>query len=86
MSQSLCLTSYATEADSRVLRERYVRDDIPCGYEKCHLCTTFPGFKPVLPTIGFQGHTKYAAKEGHWLVIDTNIVLHQVSCETTAAS
>lgn len=61
-----------------VLRERYVRDDIPCGYESCHLCASFPGFRPVLPKTGFKGHTKYITKEGHWLVVDTNIVLHQV--------
>lgn len=43
------------------------------------MCTAFPGFKPILPATGFEGHTKYTAKEGHWLVIDTNIVLHQAS-------
>lgn len=65
--------------DTSVLRERYVREDIPCGYEKCHLCTDFPGFRPVLPTKGFLKHTKLDSKQGHWLVVDTNVVLHQVS-------
>lgn len=65
-------------ADHAVLRERYVREDIPCGFEKCHLCADFPGFRPVLPTKGFLKHTKLDSKQGHWLVVDTNVVLHQV--------
>ena len=63
-----------------VLREKYVRDDIPCGFAECHLCADFPGFRPVLPEKGYTAHSKFTSKNGHWLVIDTNIVLHQVSC------
>lgn len=62
-----------------VLRERYVRDDIPCGFEDCRQCRSFPGYKAVLPRIGFTKHSKYDLKQGHYLVVDTNIVLHQVS-------
>jgi len=69
----------STQADQPVLRERYVRDDIPCGFEDCHLCDDFPGFRPVLPNKGFTKHTKLDTKQGHWLVVDTNVVLHQVS-------
>jgi len=61
-----------------VLRERYVRDDIPCGFESCHLCSSFPGFKPVLPEIGYTNHSKFNDKAGFYLVVDTNVVLHQV--------
>nr|KIR44756.1 exosome complex exonuclease DIS3/RRP44 [Cryptococcus bacillisporus CA1280] len=60
-----------------IFRERYVRDDIPCGYQDCHQCAQFPGYKPVLPRAGFLQHTKFAGN-GHYLVIDTNIVLHQM--------
>lgn len=63
-----------------VLRERYVRDDIPCGYEDCHLCNDFPGYKAVLPKVGYTKHARFDGREGHYLVIDTNVVLSQVSC------
>jgi exosome complex exonuclease DIS3/RRP44 len=62
-----------------VLRERYVRDDIPCGFEGCRLCAGFPGYKAALPRSGFRKHSKLNSPNGHYLVIDTNIVLHQVS-------
>lgn len=61
------------------MREKYVRDDIPCGFAECHLCAEFPGFRPVLPERGYTQHSKFNSKNGHWLVVDTNIVLHQVS-------
>ncbi|KAK4689829.1 exosome complex exonuclease DIS3/RRP44, partial [Tremellales sp. Uapishka_1] len=48
------------------LRERYVRDDIPCGYEQCHLCSDFPGYKPVLPRTGYAAHARFSGREGHW--------------------
>lgn len=63
-----------------VLRERYLRSDIPCGYACCTECATFPGFKPVLPSVGYTAHRKLqqASPAGHWLIVDTNIVLHQM--------
>ncbi|KAK1926504.1 hypothetical protein DB88DRAFT_450259, partial [Papiliotrema laurentii] len=61
-----------------VLRERYVRDDIPCGFEQCHLCRNFPGFKAVLPKIGYTNHSKFNERPGHYLVVDTNVVLNQI--------
>ena len=64
----------------KILRERYLRSDIPCGYEACTECSDYPGFKQVLPVQGAQGHSKFKSEAGHWLVVDTNIVLHQVSC------
>jgi exosome complex exonuclease DIS3/RRP44 len=69
---------------TEVLRERYVRDDVPCGYAACHLCSNFPGYKAILPKTGYSNHAKFTGKQGHFLVIDTNIVLHQVSlCKPT---
>lgn len=79
----------------KVLRERYLREDIPCGYEGCQDCSGFEGYKSVLPDVGYTGYfpadrrsagagrstDKAAAAEagaGHFLVIDTNIVLHQM--------
>jgi hypothetical protein len=32
-----------------------------------------------LPNKGFVKHTKLDTKQGHWLVVDTNVVLHQVT-------
>ncbi|GFZ46672.1 Chromosome disjunction protein 3 [Saitozyma sp. JCM 24511] len=78
LSQTKFLKKTARGKVLNFLRERYVRDDIACGFEECHLCADFPGFKPVLPKRGYTLHTKFAAKEGHWLVIDTNVVLHQM--------
>nr|ODO01078.1 exosome complex exonuclease DIS3/RRP44 [Cryptococcus depauperatus CBS 7855] len=60
-----------------VLRERYVRDDIPCGLEGCYLCSKLAEYRGVLPKSGYQGHLKFG-QTGHWLVIDTNIILHQM--------
>lgn len=62
----------------KILRERYLRSDIPCGYEACSECSSYPGYKAVLPVEGARGHGKFTSKAGHWLVIDTNIVLHQI--------
>lgn len=33
----------------------------------------------MLPEQGYTRHSKFGGRNGHWLVIDTNIVLHQVS-------
>lgn len=62
-----------------VLQERYLRSDIPCGYACCTECASFPGYKPVLPSVGYRAHSKLqASPAGHWLIVDTNIVLHQM--------
>ncbi|WWC59353.1 uncharacterized protein I303_101905 [Kwoniella dejecticola CBS 10117] len=65
-----------------ILRERYLRDDIPCGVEGCQVCIDYPGYRSVLPLKGYTDHTKYGQGQGHWLVIDTNIVLHQIDLLT----
>ncbi|EIW68849.1 hypothetical protein TREMEDRAFT_63316 [Tremella mesenterica DSM 1558] len=80
--QPLSLTKFAKKtAKGRVLsvlRERYVRDDIPCGFSSCQSCSPFPNQRPVLPLKGYLGHTTLTSTCGHYLVIDTNIVLHQM--------
>ncbi|OXG95921.1 exosome complex exonuclease DIS3/RRP44 [Cryptococcus neoformans A2-102-5] len=77
LSQNKFLKKTARGKVINIFRERYVRDDIPCGYQDCHQCAQFPGYKPVLPRTGYLQHTKFAGN-GHYLVIDTNIVLHQM--------
>ncbi|GHJ89926.1 hypothetical protein NliqN6_6328 [Naganishia liquefaciens] len=62
----------------KVLRERYLRDDIPCGYEGCKECADYPGYRAALPAVGFTKHRKWTGVAGHWLVVDTNIVLGQM--------
>lgn len=67
-----------------VLREKYLREDIPCGYEACRLCEGFEGYRPVLPERGWA-HGRFGLGgeggegRGCWVVLDTNIALHQVS-------
>ncbi|KAI9635360.1 uncharacterized protein MKK02DRAFT_36673 [Dioszegia hungarica] len=78
LSQTKFLKKTARGKVLTFLRERYVRDDIPCGFESCRHCDAFPGHRPVLPDVGYRAHMKYTGKEGHYLVIDTNIVLHQM--------
>lgn len=65
----------------KVLRERYLRSDIPCGYSGCDECLDYPGYRPVLPVRGYTAHSDPswgAHPAGHWLVVDTNVVLHQI--------
>lgn len=65
-----------------VIRERYVRNDIPCGSASCELCLD-ENQKPVLPEGGFKG-SKLVPK-GHFVVPDTNAFLHQVrTCSSVA--
>ncbi|CAE6442699.1 unnamed protein product [Rhizoctonia solani] len=61
----------------KVLRERYVRDDIQCGIEKCPLCYNFmEAEKMVLPVTGDLTHAQFPS--GHFIVPDTNVFLHQM--------
>ncbi|KAG8744793.1 exosome catalytic subunit dis3 [Ceratobasidium sp. 414] len=61
----------------KVLRERYVRDDIACGIEGCRNCVgfTYPDGGGLAPT-GDLTHSAYPA--GHFVVPDTNVFLHQM--------
>ncbi|KAG8771111.1 exosome catalytic subunit dis3 [Ceratobasidium sp. 428] len=62
----------------KVLRERYVRDDIPCGIEACRNCSSFThaNEESFLPATGDLTHSAFPA--GHFLVPDTNMFLHQM--------
>lgn len=64
-----------------VIRERYLRDDVDCGIERCREC---PGSdQTLLPVNGATEHTSFA--NGHFVLPDTNVFLAQVcrrSCFT----
>ncbi|KAG8995141.1 exosome catalytic subunit dis3 [Tulasnella sp. JGI-2019a] len=62
----------------KVLRERYLRDDVPCGIKSCSLCDYDDqgSQQPSLPPLGHRKHTHYP--QGHFILPDTNIFLHQM--------
>lgn len=70
----------------KVLRETYHRDDIPCGSVACAFCgpalyaaegagSSMPTRKPMLDTRGIENTYTGAP---HYVMIDTNVVLHQM--------
>jgi exosome complex exonuclease DIS3/RRP44 len=80
----------------KVLREHYLRPDIPCGSLLCDACDEFYGasLRPTLatdeeddarskverPLLSVKGRPAWkGAARGHYLVLDTNVVLHQVN-------
>lgn len=77
----------------KVLREVYVRDDIPCGVEACGECgEAFYADEAVdgpagarHATLQRSGIENSLAEKPHLVVIDTNVVLHQVCCHTSEA-
>ena len=58
----------------KVVREHYLRDDIGCGAEQCESC---PNDKVVLERTPPSFST--LCQFPHYLLPDTNVVLHQVS-------
>ena len=74
----------------RVIRERYLRDDIGCGCPRCAECRAHHErlYKTVQTSEGrklhfladkpLQGHPKVPEGARYYMVIDTNIVLHQM--------
>ncbi|WFD41935.1 exosome catalytic subunit dis3 [Malassezia psittaci] len=70
----------------KVLRETYSREDVPCGSTACRLCdadvyqaeragTTNSARVPVLDQVGI---TNSFTGKPHYVVIDTNVALHQM--------
>uniref|UniRef100_A0A8D0FYZ0 PIN domain-containing protein n=1 Tax=Strix occidentalis caurina TaxID=311401 RepID=A0A8D0FYZ0_STROC len=63
----------------KVVREHYLREDIPCGAAACRLCPP----RPAGPGPGLQAQPSGAASSlcpgPHYLLPDTNLLLHQVS-------
>ncbi|KAF8999767.1 hypothetical protein BDQ17DRAFT_1360335 [Cyathus striatus] len=61
----------------KVLRERYLRDDVGCGIRGCSLCIDTPNASSqLLPTSGDVTHPQFP--NGHFLIPDTNVFLSQM--------
>ncbi|KAF9243101.1 hypothetical protein BU15DRAFT_86519 [Melanogaster broomeanus] len=58
----------------KVIRERYLRDDVYCGIGDCRACTGAVG--TVLPSSGDLSHKHFP--NGHYVLPDTNIFLSQM--------
>ncbi|KAI9566793.1 hypothetical protein HD554DRAFT_2024795 [Boletus coccyginus] len=58
----------------KVIRERYLRDDIYCGIIACRICAG--AVNPVLPAAGDSSHKQFTT--GHYVLLDTNIFLSQM--------
>ncbi|EJF61412.1 RNB-domain-containing protein [Dichomitus squalens LYAD-421 SS1] len=58
----------------KVLRERYLRDDVACGMHSCTLCAS--SRDAVLPSSGSLSHPSFPS--GHFVLPDTNIFLSQM--------
>lgn len=67
----------------RVARERYLRDDISCGSLACPECRQISKKYPELPTPclsshGIQDNRSVGLGKGHYILLDTNVILHQM--------
>ncbi|EIW76973.1 RNB-domain-containing protein [Coniophora puteana RWD-64-598 SS2] len=58
----------------KVLRERYLREDVYCGITGCRTCTTAEG--EGLPHSGERDHKAFP--KGHYVLPDTNVFLSQM--------
>lgn len=66
----------------KILRERYLRDDVACGRLGCETCVARGANDRLEGGTGLQEGGSSLAKDGigsHFVVLDTNVVLHQVS-------
>lgn len=67
----------------KIVREHYLRDDIACGADTCTPCNALLAddesfSRPSLLSVSEKLiHNKFFAKN-HFIVPDTNVVLHQV--------
>ncbi|NXF35067.1 RRP44 exonuclease, partial [Nyctibius bracteatus] len=60
----------------KVVREHYLREDIPCGAAACRLCPP----RPAGPGLQAQPHgaASILCPGPHYLLPDTNLLLHQI--------
>ncbi|KAF9219211.1 RNB-domain-containing protein [Gyrodon lividus] len=65
----------------KVLRERYLRDDVYCGIVDCKTCSD--GVHAVLPPFGDLAHKQFPS--GHYVLPDTNIFLSQMDLIESAS-
>ncbi|KAI0791122.1 RNB-domain-containing protein [Abortiporus biennis] len=59
----------------KVLRERYLRNDVGCGIQGCNICSS-GSQSPPLPSKGGLDHASFP--NGHFVVPDTNVFLSQM--------
>lgn len=60
----------------KIVREHYLRDDITCGSRVCGFCEHPKQEKPSLEEA--PASRSSLCKRHHYLLPDTNVVLHQV--------
>ncbi|KAI0033260.1 RNB-domain-containing protein [Vararia minispora EC-137] len=60
----------------KVIRERYLRDDIGCGILHCRECSATSSPPPCLPPDGALDHQQFPT--GHFVLPDTNVFLSQM--------
>lgn len=60
----------------KVVREHYLRDDIWCGSKTCTQCETTTSKEEVLSDL--PGSVSSLCDFNHYVILDTNAVLHQV--------
>ena len=63
---------------TKINREHYLRDDIACGSVLCDKCGRLGG-NPILQNSTSILQTDHDLKTQHYLIPDTNVVMHQVS-------
>lgn len=68
----------------KIIRERYLRDDILCGRQGCDLCNVEASIgqsQQLESGTSLQkdgSRSREPRQDYHFLVLDTNVVLHQV--------
>ncbi|KAJ7651983.1 hypothetical protein DFH06DRAFT_995753 [Mycena polygramma] len=64
----------------KVLRERYLRDDVGCGIQNCSSCDN-----STADTLPFSGDTQHKSfPQGHFVLPDTNVFLSQMDLMESA--
>ncbi|KAJ7810588.1 hypothetical protein B0H14DRAFT_2257849, partial [Mycena olivaceomarginata] len=64
----------------KVLRERYLRDDVGCGIQNCSACDN-----STADTLPFSGDTQHKSfPQGHFILPDTNVSLSQMDLMESA--
>lgn len=66
----------------KIVREHYLRDDIACGSSCCEICD-YDEKEPVLSKS--PGNRSQQFSDEHYIIPDTNVVLHQIDILEDAA-
>jgi len=62
----------------KVLQETYQREDVPCGCVACDACALLSEPGTPRAVLSEQGIANSYLPEKHYVVVDTNVVLHQM--------